>query len=909
MAEYFLDDSRPDDSGAGTSAATAKKTPRAAIALITSAADILRVKDNGNWYTLIPTSAGEVLSTVNSFFVLPYVGSTTPYKFLLQKDPANPTFFGTFTSNAQIYFSGGYIRRDWSGTTNTTPPFYFTNNAASNSVAAYLTDCTEEDYKTDNPNTAHLGSGVIATGSGSAMIRTRVKQIHTGGRFRWHNGSSLTASKRIDCWGSVVPPQNENIGTKMGDRFIIKPPISINLNTMSGSSPSIGSNNTYVLDTTSADQWVISGPTGTTVCTPFDTSFNNLWVKTGINNAYGYRSATSYTFTGFNNHGNNIFANFTALSLNITGLVEQFGTSTTPPWTTSIFKSLDPDNANFLLIDETQTSVVNALKNMGFIPGTDIGYNIPTISGGETDVNKVLNTSTIVSGKINPAKLMADDLSGAGTLSLNYVLTTAGGLYAGVTAALVKIGQAFGVGLTGTYDGSDRWSDPGESNVNLGVAYKANSLTNNKTGTNESTDPGVTNVVSGINYKINSVSKTGTRTAIYNLLAQALVKIGSDRGDGQLGTYDASERYSDIDLNQVVAGYNFRYNSLTNNRTGLRSAIYNLLSAALVKINIDRGDGVLGTYDGSDRYTDPGIANVRYLTDYKFNSLTNNRTGAAHIPGASDVRDGVAVDNTLGSLDVEAEANLPIESNVKEGSGAYGPNLDKVPALPLSAIEPSQGGTSVGAESNDNINPNDVTLNLNYLNLGVNKTGTKAGSSVIIPADKVLYPFAYVDGEGSKVGQLGAINGSGLDIAKQLGDNAGVFIQSLLGANWLPLAYFKDVEKNDFNNNAQRWGIRCTTDTLTEEKFGGKDTLDLTFEIKLTTDFDNREGDDFERAAELALINQMEAIRRQLRLTKFFAASNVRIIKDWSRAEAEKIGNNVILLTAEVTVNLDINNG
>jgi hypothetical protein len=47
----------------------------------------------------------------------------------------------------------------------------------------------------------------------------------------------------------------------------------------------------------------------------------------------------------------------------------------------------------------------------------------------------------------------------------------------------VKIDVIFDGGdQTGMYDGSDRWSDPGVSNVQEGVKYKANSLTNNRTG-------------------------------------------------------------------------------------------------------------------------------------------------------------------------------------------------------------------------------------------------------------------------------------------------------------------------------------------------------------------------------------------------------------------------------------------
>lgn len=54
------------------------------------------------------------------------------------------------------------------------------------------------------------------------------------------------------------------------------------------------------------------------------------------------------------------------------------------------------------------------------------------------------------------------------------------------TAANTKIGISVDVSDTGTYDGSDRWTDPGEANVATGVQYKANSTSNNKTGTLDS---------------------------------------------------------------------------------------------------------------------------------------------------------------------------------------------------------------------------------------------------------------------------------------------------------------------------------------------------------------------------------------------------------------------------------------
>lgn len=53
------------------------------------------------------------------------------------------------------------------------------------------------------------------------------------------------------------------------------------------------------------------------------------------------------------------------------------------------------------------------------------------------------------------------------------------------TAGQLKIGEMV-QGIEGTYDGSDRWTYPGNSNVKVGVQSKENSLTLNRTGTLES---------------------------------------------------------------------------------------------------------------------------------------------------------------------------------------------------------------------------------------------------------------------------------------------------------------------------------------------------------------------------------------------------------------------------------------
>lgn len=49
------------------------------------------------------------------------------------------------------------------------------------------------------------------------------------------------------------------------------------------------------------------------------------------------------------------------------------------------------------------------------------------------------------------------------------------------------------------------------------------------------------------------------------------------------------------------------------------------------------GVAVNGTYTGSDRWSDPGVAHVRLSTAYKADSTTNNRTGTVRVPPVDKV--------------------------------------------------------------------------------------------------------------------------------------------------------------------------------------------------------------------------------------------------------------------------------
>lgn len=106
--------------------------------------------------------------------------------------------------------------------------------------------------------------------------------------------------------------------------------------------------------------------------------------------------------------------------------------------------------------------------------------------------------------------------------------------------ANVKTGVTYdGATKTGTYTGSDRWTDPAEANVRFGISYKANSTTNNKTGTLNL--PAEADVRDGTTYD------AGTKTGTLDLPDEADVALGIVFDNGtKTGTADI------ITANQVA---------------------------------------------------------------------------------------------------------------------------------------------------------------------------------------------------------------------------------------------------------------------------------------------------------------------------------------------------------------------
>lgn len=190
------------------------------------------------------------------------------------------------------------------------------------------------------------------------------------------------------------------------------------------------------------------------------------------------------------------------------------GAALTSSWTNQYFKSI--------VIGAALNVTTSAYKyDEIVIWDSVIDPTSVTLESGSGSLNGASRTSLVsvaaFDGQSNSAPAVGDVRNGT-------AYTVAGTGYTGTlvvpTAANVKTGVTFetGSGTTGTYDGSDRWSDPTEACVKTGVAYKANSTSNNKTGTytgsDRWSDPGVANVKKGVAYKADSTTNNRTGTLI-----------------------------------------------------------------------------------------------------------------------------------------------------------------------------------------------------------------------------------------------------------------------------------------------------------------------------------------------------------------------------------------------------------
>ncbi len=184
------------------------------------------------------------------------------------------------------------------------------------------------------------------------------------------------------------------------------------------------------------------------------------------------------------------------------------------------------------------------------------------------------------------------------------------------------------------------------------------------------TDPGIANVRLSQGYVIAGSALTGT--AAIPTAANVRSGTATDATTGTLAVPSVANVLNGVSV---------------DNTTGT----YVDPSASDVKIGVLFGaaSALTGTYDGSDRHSDVGIANVRLGSVYKSNSTSNNRTGTAAIPVAANVRSGTSTDATTGTLVVPSAANVRSGISVDAGTGTL-----VVPTLANTKIGVSgDGGT------------------------------------------------------------------------------------------------------------------------------------------------------------------------------------------------------------------------
>jgi hypothetical protein len=177
-------------------------------------------------------------------------------------------------------------------------------------------------------------------------------------------------------------------------------------------------------------------------------------------------------------------------------------------------------------------------------------------------------------------------------------------------------------------------------------------------------DPGIANVRSGTAYTIAGSALTGTAA----IPAAADVRSGTavDAGtgtlavptaaqtkhgvavDGSTGTYRGADLWDPVPPEDVIEGLGYLSDGVS--KTGL----YRDVTASNVLAGVLYGwNGTTqrtGTFDPTNGYTDPGIANVRAGVSYRYGNFNgNNRTGTLDVPTAAQTKHGVAVDGSTGT--------------------------------------------------------------------------------------------------------------------------------------------------------------------------------------------------------------------------------------------------------------------
>jgi parallel beta-helix repeat protein len=336
---------------------------------------------------------------------------------------------------------------------------------------------------------------------------------------------------------------------------------------------------------------------------------NNFY---GLVTAFTDSNAVSSAIADFNNYFNN--------TTNYSGSASA-GTND---------KTLNPS-----FVSATQLSGATATTTLGVL--TDSSQNFSSVVDNQSFLYIKSGTGVVVSkypitSHTTTTVTTTPSIAANATADKSYQIMIGNNFNVGIALQGLAFPQSYQPGLTTSYGdlgGVQRnptadYTDPGIANVEIGTTYlyAAVSLTGTYDGSNRWSDPGVANVLSTVSYNANNVGKTGT----YVVATAANVKVGVAFGpsSGLTGLYDGTDRWSILTPSDVRLAVAYKSNSTTNNETGT----LDLPATTDVQLNVVYDNTTkTGSYDGSNRWSVLNVADVRSGLAYKSNSLTNNLVG------------------------------------------------------------------------------------------------------------------------------------------------------------------------------------------------------------------------------------------------------------------------------------------
>lgn len=141
------------------------------------------------------------------------------------------------------------------------------------------------------------------------------------------------------------------------------------------------------------------------------------------------------------------------------------------------------------------------------------------------------------------------------------------------------------------------------------------------------------------------------------------------------------------------------------------------------------------------------------------------------------------------------------------------------------------------------------------------------------------------------------------NIVEQINDAIETRMAAVLSTGWTELKYKFSVNLNSFRDNAQRYG--CIPQGMSAvEGVTRSYTVDQTFQLILTTEYVNKQNDSALQTSTFLLYDKMDAILKDLYLTKITLGTSIILNTPTFDIEAPEVldEENVVALRLNLTV-------